>query len=79
MRVLNQLSFGGMGALRGTRTPNFRILSPAPLPLGYQGLERTTGIEPAPPFWKTGALPIELHPQASGRDAAWYQGFPLPE
>ena len=30
--------------------------------LGW-GRERVTGIEPAPPAWKAGALAVELHPQ----------------
>ena len=29
------------------------------------GLERVTGIEPASPAWKAGALAIVLHPQAA--------------
>ena len=31
--------------------------------VGDNALERVTGIEPAPPAWKAGALAVELHPQ----------------
>jgi hypothetical protein len=53
-----------------TRTPNLRIRSPLLYPVELQGLgtltrpvgggpfERVKGIEPSPPAWKAGALPL---------------------
>ena len=63
----NQLSYiHHNGALKGTRTPGLllrrQLLYPAEL-LAYR-VERVTGIEPASPAWKAGALAVVLHPQA---------------
>jgi hypothetical protein len=44
----------------------------------WQGLERVTGIEPAPPAWKAGALAVELHPQVHGTVAAVQRRGPTP-
>jgi hypothetical protein len=52
-----------------TRTPNLRIRSPLLYPIELQGqgllcapegdpFERVKGIEPSPPAWKAGALPL---------------------
>ena len=54
------------GTPGGTRTPDLllrrQLLYPAEL-LAYR-VERVTGIEPASPAWKAGALAVVLHPQA---------------
>ena len=52
----------GPGAIR-TRDLWFRkpLLYPAEL---LAHMERVTGIEPASPAWKAGALAVVLHPQA---------------
>ena len=53
------------GAPGRTRTPNLRIRSPPLYPIELQGhapegdpFERVKGIEPSPPAWKAGALPL---------------------
>ena len=54
------------GAPEGTRTPGLllrrQLLYPAEL-LAHKKVERVTGIEPASPAWKAGALAIVLHPR----------------
>ena len=55
-----------IGTPEGTRTPGLllrrQLLYPAELLARI--LERVTGIEPASPAWKAGALAIVLHPHA---------------
>ena len=55
------------GAPEGTRTPGLllrrQLLYPTEL-LAHKKVERVTGIEPASPAWKAGALAIVLHPHA---------------
>ena len=55
------------GAPGGTRTPGLllrrQLLYPTEL-LAHKKVERVTGIEPASPAWKAGALAIVLHPHA---------------
>ena len=54
------------GAPEGTRTPGLllrrQLLYPTELLAHSDKLERVTGIEPASPAWKAGALAIVLHP-----------------
>ena len=60
------LTLAASGTPGGTRTPDLllrrQLLYPAEL-LAYR-VERVTGIEPASPAWKAGALAVVLHPQA---------------
>ena len=55
----------GFGTPEGIRTPGPRLsrplLYPAELLAQINKLERVTGIEPASPAWKAGALTIVLH------------------
>ena len=55
------------GAPEGTRTPGLllrrQLLYPTELLAHTVKLERVTGIEPASPAWKAGALAIVLHLQ----------------
>ena len=55
------------GAPEGTRTPGLllrrQLLYPTELLAHSDKLERVTGIEPASPAWKAGALAIVLHLQ----------------
>ncbi len=79
IRCSNQLSYthhiyirmGNLtknGTPEGTRTPGLllrrQLLYPAELLAQINKLERVTGIEPASPAWKAGALAIVLHPHA---------------
>ena len=52
------------GTPGGTRTPDLllrrQLLYPAEL---LARVERVTGIEPASPAWKAGALAVVLHPR----------------
>ena len=61
------LTLAASGTPGGTRTPDLllrrQLLYPAEL-LAYR-VERVTGIEPASPAWKAGALAVVLHPQAA--------------
>ena len=54
------------GTPEGTRTPGLllrrQLLYPTELLAQIYKLERVTGIEPASPAWKAGALAIVLHP-----------------
>ena len=54
------------GTPEGTRTPGLllrrQLLYPTELLAHSDKLERVTGIEPASPAWKAGALAIVLHP-----------------
>ena len=56
----------GVGTPEGTRTPGLllrrQLLYPTELLAHTVKLERVTGIEPASPAWKAGALAIVLHP-----------------
>ena len=56
----------GVGTPEGTRTPGLllrrQLLYPTEL-LAHKKVERVTGIEPASPAWKAGALAIVLHLQ----------------
>ena len=56
-----------LGTPEGTRTPGLllrrQLLYPTEL-LAHKKVERVTGIEPASPAWKAGALAIVLHPHA---------------
>ena len=56
------------GTPEGTRTPGLllrrQLLYPTELLAHTVKLERVTGIEPASPAWKAGALAIVLHPRA---------------
>ena len=53
------------GAPEGTRTPGLllrrQLLYPTELLAQIKSVERVTGIEPASPAWKAGALTIVLH------------------
>ena len=53
------------GAPEGTRTPGLllrrQLLYPTELLAQIKSVERVTGIEPASPAWKAGALAIVLH------------------
>ena len=55
------------GTPEGTRTPGpllrRQLLYPTELLAHRKKLERVTGIEPASPAWKAGALAIVLHPR----------------
>ena len=58
-----------IGAPEGTRTPGLllrrQLLYPTELLAQIKSVERVTGIEPASPAWKAGALAIVLHPHGS--------------
>ena len=58
---------GENGTPEGTRTPGLllrrQLLYPTELLAHTVKLERVTGIEPASPAWKAGALAIVLHPR----------------
>ena len=58
---------GENGTPEGTRTPGLllrrQLLYPTELLAHSDKLERVTGIEPASPAWKAGALAIVLHPR----------------
>ena len=59
----------GVGTPEGTRTPGLllrrQLLYPTELLAQIKSVERVTGIEPASPAWKAGALAIVLHPHGS--------------
>ena len=64
----------------GIRTPDTRLRRPLlyPTELLARGMEQVTGIEPASPAWKAGALAIVLHLHRQlpgGRVAAWPQNI----
>ena len=64
---VNRLRYGHhIDAPEGTRTPGpllrRQLLYPTELLAHTVKLERVTGIEPASPAWKAGALAIVLHP-----------------
>lgn len=55
--------------LEPTRYRYQRILSPPRLPIPpLRHMERVTGIEPASPAWKAGALAVVLHPHMVSSD-----------
>ena len=61
-----QTGIHASGTPEGTRTPHLLLRRQLLYPneLLAHGMERVTGIEPASPAWKAGALAVVLHPQA---------------
>ena len=55
-----------MARQEGFEPPTYCLEGSCSIQLSYWriGMERVTGIEPASPAWKAGALAVVLHPQA---------------
>ena len=61
-----------MARQEGFEPPTYCLEGSCSIQLSYWriGMERVTGIEPASPAWKAGALAVVLHPQAYTDESA---------